>query len=87
MELPENADTLFVGAGIDAECRDDGSAIFIINVDEKEVWRSGLMRGRGDVALVQIPLQGASKLELETDPDGSNSCDHTDWLNGYIKLR
>jgi hypothetical protein len=87
MELPENADSLFVRAGIDAECYDEGSAIFIIKVDGKHVWRSSILRGRGNVEFANIPLQGASKLELMTDPNGPNNCDHTDWLNGYIKLR
>lgn len=87
MELPENADTLFVGAGIDAECHDEGSAFFIIKVDGTLVWKSQLLRGRDGVQFAQVPLQGASRLTLETDPHGPNNCDHTDWLNGYIKLR
>lgn len=87
MELPENADSLFVGAGIDAECHSEGSAIFIIKVDEKTVWQTGLMRGQGGVEFAKLSVQGASKIELVTDPSGSNSCDHTDWLNGYIKLK
>ena len=36
-ELPNNADTLFIGAGIDDECYDQGSAIFIIRVDGKKI--------------------------------------------------
>jgi hypothetical protein len=87
MELPQNADTLFVVAGIDAECYDEGSAYFIIKVDNKPVWRSSLLRGRGVTETAEIPLQDAGQLELVTDPNGSNSCDHTDWLNGYIKLK
>ena len=87
MELPENADSLFVGAGIDAECYNEGSAVFIISIDGNQVWRSSLMRGSSGVEFARIPLQGGSRLELETDPNGSNNCDHTDWLNGYVKLR
>ena len=86
-DLPKNADTLFIGAGIDDECYDQGSAIFIIRVDGKEVWRSPLVRGVDSAFFTQVPLQGATLLELETDPDGPNNCDHTDWLNGYIKLK
>lgn len=86
-DLPKNADALFIGAGIDDECYDQGSAIFIIRVDGKEVWRSPLVRGVDSAFFTQVPLQGATLLELETDPDGPNNCDHTNWLNGYIKLR
>ncbi len=86
-DLPKNADALFIGAGIDDECYDQGSAIFIIRVDGKEAWRSPLVRGVDSAFFTQVPLQGATLLELETDPDGPNNCDHTDWLNGYIKLK
>jgi hypothetical protein len=86
-DLPKNADALFIGAGIDDECYDQGSAIFIIRVDGKEAWRSPLVRGVDSAFFTQVPLQGATLLELETDPDGPNNCDHTNWLNGYIKLR
>ena len=87
MTLPENADSLFVGAGIDAECHEEGSAIFIIKVDGKHVWQSGVLRGRSGIEFAALSVQGASKLELVTDPNGPNNCDHTDWLNGYIKLQ
>ena len=86
-ELPQNADTLFVWAGIDGECYHEGSAKFRIKVDEKTVWNSRLLDGRRGVEFSKVPLQGASLLELITDPNGSDNCDHTDWLNGYIKLR
>lgn len=85
--IPENADTLFVGAGIDDECNGEGSVIFIVKVDGKEAWRSNLLRGRDGTEFTSVPLQGANLLELETDPNGSNNCDHADWLNAYIKLR
>jgi len=32
-------------------------------------------------------VQNASQVELVTDPDGMNNCDHTDWLLPYIKLK
>ena len=86
-ELPKNADTLFIGAGIDDECFNQGSAIFIIRVDSKEVWRSHVLRGVDSAIFTQVLLRDATLLELETDPDGPNNCDHTDWLNAYIKLR
>ena len=87
IEIPQDADSLYVGVGIDGECFHEGNARFIIRVDGTVTWRSPLMTGRRGVEFAKIPLQGASLLELETNPDGSDNCDHTDWLNGYIKLR
>lgn len=86
-ELPQNADTLFVGVGIDSECYEEGSAKFIINIDGTLAWQSGLMRGRSGALFTKIPVQNASQVELVTDPDGMNNCDHTDWLLPYIKLK
>ena len=85
-EIPQNADTLFIGAGIDGECAHEGNARFFIKIDGREVWRSRLLNGRMGVENAKIPVQGASLLELITDPSGSDNCDHTDWLNGYVKL-
>ncbi len=86
-EIPQNADSLYIYAGIDNECAHEGSAKFFIRVDGERVWRSGLVTGRKDPQKAEISLRGASILELETDPNGSDNCDHTDWLNGYIKLQ
>ena len=86
-ELPENADSLFVGAGIDNECYEEGSAKFVINVDGKFAWHSGLLRGRSGAVFAKISVRNASQVELVTDPDGMNNCDHTDWLSPYIKLK
>ena len=86
-ELPQNADSLYVGVGIDGECYEFGSAKFFINVDGKLVWQSGLMTGPAGAEFAKISVQNASQVELATDPNGPNNCDHTDWLNGYIKLR
>ena len=86
-ELPEDADSLFIGAGIDDEVYDHGSAVFMIHLDGERVWTSRVLQGRDKPAFVALPVNGARKLELITDPDGDNNSDHTDWLNAYVKLR
>jgi len=87
IELPQNADTLFVGVGIDGECRDEGNAKFIIKVDGAVAWQSRTMRGRDGTSFTKVSVQNAGLVTLETDPNGTDNCDHTDWLNGYIKLQ
>jgi Gpi18-like mannosyltransferase len=86
-ELPENADSLFIGAGIDDEVYDHGSAVFMILLDGVNVWTSRVLQGRDRPTFVAIPVNGARKLELITDPDGDNNSDHTDWLNAYVRVR
>lgn len=86
-EIPENADSLLFGVAIDEECRERGEAVFIVSVDGVETWRSGVMKGGDNPVFASIPLNGAGRVELLTDPNGSDNCDHTDWLNAYVKLK
>ncbi|MDD7299395.1 NPCBM/NEW2 domain-containing protein [Fibrobacter intestinalis] len=85
--LPEEADSLFLGVGIDGECHENGQATFIVKLDGDVVWRRSRVRGAQKPYFASISVQGANVLELRTDPEGSDHCDHTDWLNAYVKLR
>ena len=87
MELPENADSLFVGAAIDGECHEEGSAKFFITKGKEILWQSGVITGKSNIRFAKVPVQGLSEIKLVTDPNGPDFCDHTDWLNGYIKLQ
>ena len=86
-ELPENADTLYLGAGIDDEVYDRGQARFSVKLDGVIVWESPTLRGRDNPVFTTIPVRGGRHLELLTDPDGDDNSDHADWLNAYLKLR
>lgn len=86
-KLPENADSLFLGAGIDDEVYDRGQVKFSVKLDGRLVWESPTLRGRDRPVFAQIPVSGARLLELVTDPDGDDNSDHADWLNAYLKLR
>ena len=86
-ELPENADTLYLGAGIDDEVYDRGQARFSVKLDGVIVWESPTLRGRDNPVFTRIPVRGGEHLELLTDPDGDDNSDHADWLNAYLKLR
>ena len=86
-ELPENADTLYLGAGIDDEVYDRGQVRFSVKLDGVIVWESPTLRGRDNPVFTTIPVRGGRHLELLTDPDGDDNSDHADWLNAYLKLR
>ena len=86
-ELPENADTLYLGAGIDDEVYDRGQARFSVKLDGVIVWESPTLRGRDNPVFTTIPVRGGRHLELLTDPDGDDNSDHADWLNAYLRLR
>jgi len=85
-ELPENADSLFVGVAVDDEVGEGGSVKFIIRADGREIWHSDVLSGGKAPQFVALPIRGHRRLELATDANGSNNSDHADWLNPYIKL-
>lgn len=85
--LPDNAESFHFGASIDDETYGHGDCAFIIKLDGKEVWNSGRMTGNDSPRFDSVMVDGHEILELVTDPLGSNTSDHADWLLPYIKLR
>lgn len=80
----------FVGIGKGNGTIDNGSAVFRIVGDGKELFNSGLMKGGIPARELTLDLSGIDVLELITEPgsDG-NSGDHTNWLNvtiGYVEI-
>lgn len=74
-------------AGLDDEVLGAGSIVFVVNVDDKEVWRSPVMR-KGDAAVpVSVDLTGAKVLSLLVEDAGDGiDYDHADWADAVIEL-
>ena len=85
--LPENAESFHFGAAIDDETYGNGDCEFKVKLDGRVVWSSGRMTGKDRPKFDSVMVEGHGTLELVTDPMGSNSSDHADWLLPYIKLR
>lgn len=87
-DLPENADSLYISAGIDDEVFDNGDVVFRIYGDGKMLWRSSAVRGSAKVpASAAVSVSGVKRLRLETDPNGLDSYDHADWILPIVKLK
>lgn len=86
-QLPENADSLYIGAAIDDETYSHGDCEFSIRLDGNDVWSSGRVAGGDRAKFTALSVRGFSTLELVTDALGSNTSDHADWLLPYIKLK
>lgn len=74
--------------GLDDEVGNDpGSVEFVILVDGKERWRSGVMK-RGDAAqAVDIALTDATEMTLiATDGGDGTSYDHADWAEAQFAV-
>ena len=85
--LPENAESFHFGVAIDDETYGNGDCEFIVKLDGAVVWTSGRIKGKGQPKFDSVAVEGHSFLELVTDPLGSNSSDHADWLLPYVKTR
>lgn len=62
-----------------------GSVEFIVRGDGRELWRSGVMRGKDAAKDVRVNLASVNELSLEVTEGGdNNSSDHADWLDAVI---
>jgi len=71
--------------GLDDESGCDNVAIFVVNGDEEELYRSNLIKP-GEMAVnIKVPISGVNEIFLITEDGGDGiSCDHTDWLNPVL---
>lgn len=73
--------------GLDDEVQGDGAVQFVTVVDDKEVWRSPILKKGDPARAVSIDLKGAKFLTLLVE-DGGNGIDydHADWADAVIDL-
>ncbi|MCB9856051.1 MAG: NPCBM/NEW2 domain-containing protein [Phycisphaerales bacterium] len=87
IELHGGAKRFTASVGLDDEVTCDGAIVFVIIVDDKEAWRSPVMK-KGDAPKpVDVDLKGAKTLSLIVeDADNGIDCDHADWADAVIEL-
>jgi hypothetical protein len=75
--------------GLDDEMRGGvGTVEFVVSVDGREPWKSGVMRSGDRTKQVDVPLDGASIITLEvTDAGDGIDADHGDWVDAVISTR
>ncbi len=62
-----------------------GSAVFIVEVDGMEQFRSGICRGGEAPVAVEVPLAGAKRLDLVLKDAGDGiTCDQADWAEAVL---
>ncbi|MEI8283343.1 MAG: NPCBM/NEW2 domain-containing protein, partial [Armatimonadota bacterium] len=85
IQLHKSAASFRAMVGVDDEQGGKGTVRFIISVDDKKVFDSGVMRGGQKAKEVNVNLTGASIMELvvEDAGDGMDS-DHADWAEAVI---
>lgn len=73
--------------GVDDETSENGSVVFKITADGKEVFTSPMMKKGNKPAKVNVPLKGINTLILEAlDGGNGNNSDHADWAEAYFEM-
>jgi len=86
IELSGKAKRFVAQVGLDDESGHNGTAEFIVVVDNKKVWQSGVMRGGNAAKSVDVKLDEAKRLELVVTIAGDGyEADHTDWADARIE--
>jgi hypothetical protein len=83
-DLPEGYREFAATAAYDREVR-NGSVIFVVQLDGKEVYRSPVVRFDTPPQEIRVPLNGAKQLTLVVEDAGdSNGADHADWTDARL---
>jgi hypothetical protein len=81
-EIPPGSETFTARVGVHNHRNKRGSAVIVVKVDDREVFRSPLLLGGDDAVDVRLPVSGASRLTLIAEPtDDGNHFDHVDWID------
>ncbi len=85
IQLFKSAISFHAMVGVDDEVGTKGTVRFIITLDDKKVFDSGVMKGGMKAKEINLNLQGASVLELQVeDADDGIDYDHADWADAVI---
>lgn len=71
--------------GVDDDAQAPGSVTFQVVGDQKELWKSGVMRSGEPAKEVSVDLQNVQQLVLQVgDAGNGNGMDHADWAEARI---
>ena len=85
IQLSKSAVKFHALVGVDDEKAPGGSVRFIVSVDDKKVFDSGVMRGGNKAKEVNVDLTNANFMELTVEDGGDGiDSDHADWADAVI---
>jgi alpha-galactosidase len=87
-DVPIERFSAFAGVDANERTRDgQGSVVFSVEVEGKEVWRSKVLRGGGAAERVDLDVRGAKAIDLKVGDAGDGpACDHADWAEARIAV-
>src|SRR5664280_794593 len=87
ISLHGKAEEFSAAVGIDDETERQGTVVFKIIGDGKELWNSGVMRGGEGPTNVSVDLHGVKTLLLAVGDAGDDiNSDHADWAEAKITM-
>lgn len=85
--VPEGATRFRAIVGIDEAARGRGSAIAIVEINRKPVFRSDALTGTGGSSDVDVVVSGVKEIVLVTEPAGDgNRSDHVNWALARFEI-
>lgn len=85
VDLGGNARRFTAQVGVNDSASAQGSVEFIVSGDDKELWRSDMMRGGQPAKSVDVNLTGVKVLTLRaTDGGDGEGNDHANWADAQI---
>ncbi len=85
VDLGEGARRFRTAIGVDDECGRKGSVVFVVYLDDREIFRSGVMRGGDDPKFLDLDIAGGRLLGLIVEDGGDGvRRDHADWAGAHL---
>lgn len=72
--------------GVDDEVGADGSVVFRVVLDGKELYNSGLLTGTSATKSIDVDVSAGKQLQLIVGQDADNGKDHASWGGARLKL-
>ncbi|MCK4343539.1 MAG: NPCBM/NEW2 domain-containing protein [Phycisphaerae bacterium] len=87
IDLKGAARSFHAVVGVDDESETLGSVVFIVEVDGREVHRTGVLRGSDTPEQIAVDLSGARRLALLVEDAGDSiHNDHADWAGALLMM-
>jgi len=87
IDLKRAARRFHAVAGLDDEAKGYGSVEFVVYADDREIYRSGVLKGDGEPVQIDLNVAGVRELILAVEEAGDNNrYDHADWAEAYLEL-
>jgi len=85
LDLRRPYSVLAGACGIDDEVGENGSVVFKIVSEGRNLYQSSVLRGSSPEEVFSIPVEGLSRIHLLVEDGGDNmNHDHADWLHLFL---